>query len=168
MTQHVFDEAIALPTEFSARIARNTQLIIQEETHITSVVDPWAGSYMMEKLTQDMADAAWKIIEEVDAMGGMVKCVDSGWAKLKIEAAAAEKQARKAEDKVRAAEDKARLTRPSEPRRARTDCPSESCDTPPKTGGAADAGATSGDGCGAAPAALDRNGRVIRRICRPS
>ena len=89
-----FDEAIALPTEFSARIARNTQLIIQEETHITSVIDPWAGSYMMEKLTQDMADAAWKIIEEVEAMGGMVKAVDSGWAKLKIEAAAAEKQAR--------------------------------------------------------------------------
>ena len=89
-----FDEAIALPTEFSARIARNTQLIIQEETHITNVIDPWAGSYMMEKLTQDMADAAWKIIEEVDAMGGMTKAVDSGWAKLKIEAAAAEKQAR--------------------------------------------------------------------------
>ena len=89
-----FDEAIALPTEFSSRIARNTQLIIQEETHISSVIDPWAGSYMMEKLTQDMADAAWKIIEEVDAMGGMVKAVDSGWAKLKIEAAAAEKQAR--------------------------------------------------------------------------
>ena len=89
-----FDEAIALPTEFSARIARNTQLIIQEETHITSVVDPWAGSYMMEALTQQMADEAWKIIEEVDAMGGMTKAVDSGWAKLKIEAAAAEKQAR--------------------------------------------------------------------------
>lgn len=66
------------------------------------------------------------------------------------------------------AEDRARLTRPSEPRRARTDCPSESCDTPPKTGGAADAGATSVDGCGAAQAALDRNGRVIRRIFRPS
>ena len=89
-----FDEAIALPTEFSARIARNTQLIIQEETHITSVVDPWAGSYLMEKLTQEMADAAWAIIEEVDAMGGMTQAVDSGWAKLKIEAAAAEKQAR--------------------------------------------------------------------------
>ena len=91
---NALDEAIALPTEFSARIARNTQLIIQEETHITNVVDPWAGSYMMEKLTQDMADAAWKIIEEVDAMGGMVKAVDSGWAKLKIEASATEKQAR--------------------------------------------------------------------------
>jgi methylmalonyl-CoA mutase len=89
-----FDEAIALPTEFSARIARNTQLILQEETHITSVVDPWAGSYMMEKLTQDMADAAWKIIEEVDGMGGMTRAVESGWAKLRIEASAAEKQAR--------------------------------------------------------------------------
>ena len=88
------DEAIALPTEFSSRIARNTQLIIQEETHITNVIDPWAGSYMMEKLTQDMADAAWKIIEEVEGMGGMTKAVASGWAKLKIEAAAAEKQAR--------------------------------------------------------------------------
>ncbi|OIP20416.1 MAG: methylmalonyl-CoA mutase [Comamonadaceae bacterium CG2_30_60_41] len=89
-----FDEAIALPTEFSSRIARNTQLIIQEETHITNVIDPWAGSYMMEKLTQDMADAAWAIIEEVEGMGGMTKAVDSGWAKLKIEAAAAQKQAR--------------------------------------------------------------------------
>ena len=89
-----FDEAIALPTEFSSRIARNTQLIIQEETHITSVIDPWAGSFMMEKITQDMADEAWKIIEEVNAMGGMTKAVDSGWAKLKIEAAAANKQAR--------------------------------------------------------------------------
>jgi methylmalonyl-CoA mutase len=89
-----FDEAIALPTEFSARIARNTQLIIQEETHITNVVDPWAGSYMMETLTQQMADQAWAIIEEVEAMGGMTRAVDSGWAKLKIEASAAEKQAR--------------------------------------------------------------------------
>ncbi|NBR17904.1 MAG: methylmalonyl-CoA mutase, partial [Gammaproteobacteria bacterium] len=89
-----FDEAIALPTEFSARIARNTQLILQEETHITQVVDPWAGSYMMEKLTQEMADKAWAIIEEVDAMGGMTRAVESGWAKLRIEASAAEKQAR--------------------------------------------------------------------------
>ena len=88
------DEAIALPTDFSSRIARNTQLIIQEETHITNVVDPWAGSYMMEKLTQDMADTAWAIIEEVEAMGGMTKAVESGWAKLKIESCAAEKQAR--------------------------------------------------------------------------
>jgi methylmalonyl-CoA mutase len=89
-----FDEAIALPTEFSARIARNTQLILQEETHIGSVVDPWAGSYMMETLTRQMADAAWTILEEVDALGGMTKAVDSGWAKLKIEASAAAKQAR--------------------------------------------------------------------------
>ena len=88
------DEAIALPSEFSSRIARNTQLILQEETHITSVIDPWAGSYMMENLTQEMADKAWEIIQEVDAMGGMTKAVESGWAKLKIEAAAAEKQAK--------------------------------------------------------------------------
>jgi methylmalonyl-CoA mutase len=89
-----FDEAIALPTEFSARIARNTQLILQEETHITKVIDPWAGSYMMETLTQQMADKAWSIIEEVQALGGMTRAVGSGWAKLKIEASAAEKQAR--------------------------------------------------------------------------
>jgi methylmalonyl-CoA mutase len=88
------DEAIALPTEFSSRIARNTQLIIQEETHITNVIDPWAGSYMMEKLTQDIADEAWRLIEEVDALGGMTKAVQSGWAKLQIEKCAAEKQAR--------------------------------------------------------------------------
>ena len=89
-----FDEAIALPSDFSARIARNTQLIIQEETHICNVVDPWAGSYLMEKLTQDMADKAWAIIEEVESMGGMTKAVESGWAKLKIEECAAEKQAK--------------------------------------------------------------------------
>ena len=91
---NALDEAIALPTEFSARIARNTQLVIQEETHITSIVDPWAGSYAMEALTQQMADAAWTLIEEVEAMGGMTEAVQSGWAKLKIEASAAEKQAR--------------------------------------------------------------------------
>jgi methylmalonyl-CoA mutase len=89
-----FDEAIALPSDFSARIARNTQVILQEETHITRVVDPWAGSYMMETLTQQMADRAWAIIEEVEAQGGMTRAVASGWAKLKIEASAAEKQAR--------------------------------------------------------------------------
>jgi methylmalonyl-CoA mutase len=91
---NALDEAIALPTEFSSRIARNTQLIIQEETHITKVVDPWAGSYMMEKLTQDMADKAWGIIEEIEAMGGMTKAVESGWAKMQIETCAADKQAR--------------------------------------------------------------------------
>ena len=89
-----FDEAIALPTDFSARIARNTQLLIQEETHICNAIDPWGGSYLMERLTQDMADQAWVIIEEVEAMGGMTQAVASGWAKLRIEAAAAEKQAR--------------------------------------------------------------------------
>jgi methylmalonyl-CoA mutase len=90
---NALDEAIALPTEFSARIARNTQIIIQEETHITNVVDPWAGSYMMEKLTQDMADKAWALIEEIEAMGGMTKAVESGWAKMKVEECAADKQA---------------------------------------------------------------------------
>ncbi len=89
-----FDEAISLPTDFSARIARNTQILIQEETHICNVIDPWGGSYLMERLTQDMADEAWAIIDEVEAMGGMTKAVASGWAKLRIEAAAAEKQAR--------------------------------------------------------------------------
>ncbi len=91
---NALDEAIALPTEFSARIARNTQLIIQEETHITNVVDPWAGSYMMEKLTQDMADKAWGIIQEIEQMGGMTKAVESGWAKMQVETCAADKQAR--------------------------------------------------------------------------
>jgi methylmalonyl-CoA mutase len=91
---NALDEALALPTEFSARIARNTQLVLQEETHITAVVDPWAGSYMMERLTQDMADAAWRIIGEVDALGGMTRAVETGWAKLRIEAAAAARQAR--------------------------------------------------------------------------
>jgi len=89
-----FDEAIALPSDFAARIARNTQLVIQEETHVCDVVDPWAGSYMMERLTQELADAAWAIIEEVDRMGGMTVAVESGWAKLRIEQCAAEKQAR--------------------------------------------------------------------------
>ena len=88
------DEAIALPTAFSSRIARNTQLVIQEETHITSVIDPWAGSYMMERLTQDIADEAWRMIEDVEKMGGMTQAVQSGWAKLQIEKCAAEKQAR--------------------------------------------------------------------------
>ena len=91
---NAFDEAIALPTEFSARIARNTQILIQEETHICNVIDPWAGSYMMEKLTQDMADMAWNTIQEIEAMGGMTHAVETGWAKLQIEKCAAEKQAR--------------------------------------------------------------------------
>ena len=82
---NALDEAIALPTEFSSRIARNTQIVIQEETQICKVVDPWAGSYMMEKLTQDMADKAWALIEEIESMGGMVKAVEAGWAKMKVE-----------------------------------------------------------------------------------
>ena len=89
-----FDEAIALPTEFSARIARNTQLILQEETGVTNVVDPLAGSYYVEKLTADLADAAWKLIEEVEEMGGMTKAVASGMPKLRIEEAAAQRQAK--------------------------------------------------------------------------
>lgn len=91
---NAFDEAIALPTEFSARIARNTQLILQNETKVTKVVDPLAGSYYVEKLTADLADAAWKIIQEVDEMGGMTKAVASGMPKLRIEEAAAKWQAR--------------------------------------------------------------------------
>ncbi|WP_372725790.1 methylmalonyl-CoA mutase family protein, partial [Immundisolibacter sp.] len=91
---NALDEAIALPTEFSARIARNTQLVIQEETHITSVIDPWGGSYLMEKLTQDLADQAWQIIEEVEALGGMTKAIETGMPKLRIEECSAAKQAR--------------------------------------------------------------------------
>ncbi len=88
-----FDEAIALPTEFSARIARNTQLILQHETGVTKVVDPLAGSYYVEKLTADLIDEAWKLIEEVEEMGGMTKAVASGLPKLRIEEAAARRQA---------------------------------------------------------------------------
>ena len=88
-----FDEAIALPTEFSARIARNTQLILQNETGVTNVVDPLAGSYYVEKLTADLVDEAWKIIQEIDEMGGMTKAVASGMPKLRIEEAAAKRQA---------------------------------------------------------------------------
>ncbi|MGB1234650.1 MAG: methylmalonyl-CoA mutase [Planktomarina sp.] len=88
-----FDEAIALPTDFSSRIARNTQLILQEETGVTNVVDPLAGSYYVEKLTSDLVDEAWKLIEEVEEMGGMTKAVASGLPKLKIEESAAKRQA---------------------------------------------------------------------------
>ena len=90
---NALDEAIALPTENSSRIARNTQLILQEETGITNVVDPLAGSYYVEKLTHDMAEAAWKLIEEVEEMGGMTKAVATGMPKLRIEEAAAQRQA---------------------------------------------------------------------------
>jgi len=89
-----FDEAIALPTEFSSRIARNTQLILQNETGVTNTVDPLAGSYFVEKLTEDMCSAAWKIIEEVEEIGGMTKAVAAGMPKLSIEESATKKQAK--------------------------------------------------------------------------
>ena len=88
-----FDEALALPSDFAARLARNTQLILQEETGITKVIDPWAGSYMMEKLTEEVYQEAKKIVEECEDMGGMAKAVASGWPKLKIEECAARRQA---------------------------------------------------------------------------
>ncbi len=91
---NALDEALALPTEASARLARNTQLILQEETHIGGVIDPWAGSYLMERLTQDMADAAWQTIREVETLGGTANAIASGWAQRRIEAAAAQQQAR--------------------------------------------------------------------------
>jgi len=91
---NALDEAIALPTDFSARIARNTQIYLQEETHITKTVDPWAGSYYVEKLTHDIAQKAWQLIEEVEELGGMTKAIEAGIPKLRIEEAAARKQAR--------------------------------------------------------------------------
>ena len=91
---NALDEAIALPTDFSARIARNTQIYIQEETNVCRVVDPWAGSYYIEKLTQEIADKAWAHIEEIEAMGGMSKAIETGLPKMRIEEAAARKQAR--------------------------------------------------------------------------
>ena len=97
-----FDEAIGLPTDFSARIARNTQLVIQEETGIPQVIDPWGGSYLMERLTADLADEARRLIAEVEGLGGMTKAVASGLPKLRIEESAARKQARidKGEDVI--------------------------------------------------------------------
>ena len=91
---NALDEAIALPTEFSARIARNTQLYLQKETKITKTVDPWAGSYYIEKLTHEIAEKAWSHIEEVESLGGMTSAIKSGVPKLRIEEAAARKQAR--------------------------------------------------------------------------
>jgi methylmalonyl-CoA mutase len=91
---NALDEAIALPTEFSARIARNTQLVIQEETGITNVIDPWGGSYLMETLTQQLADRAWELIAEVEKLGGMARAIESGVPKMRIEESAARKQAR--------------------------------------------------------------------------
>ena len=91
---NALDEAIALPTDFSARIARNTQLFLQDETKITKTVDPWAGSYYVESLTAEITQKAWELIEEVEALGGMTKAIESGIPKLRIEEAAARKQAR--------------------------------------------------------------------------
>ena len=88
------DEAIALPTEFSSRIARNTQLIIQEETGITNTIDPWGGSYLMESLTQQLADRAWELISEIEEQGGMARAIETGMPKMRIEESAARKQAR--------------------------------------------------------------------------
>ena len=97
-----FDEAIALPTEFSARIARNTQLILQHETGVTNVVDPLGGSYYVEALTKELADEAWRMIEEVESLGGMTRAVEQGLPKMRIEEAAARRQARidKGEDVI--------------------------------------------------------------------
>lgn len=91
---NALDEAIALPTDFSARIARNTQIFIQEETQMTKAVDPWAGSYYVEYLTQEIAKKAWKLIEEVEELGGMAKAIETGVPKMRIEEASARKQAR--------------------------------------------------------------------------
>ncbi len=91
---NALDEAIALPTDFSARIARNTQIFLQEETKITKTVDPWAGSFYVERLTNELAENAWKLIEEVEELGGMTKAIEAGIPKLRIEEAAARKQAR--------------------------------------------------------------------------
>ncbi|MGL2987582.1 methylmalonyl-CoA mutase [Flavobacterium sp. RSSA_27] len=91
---NALDEAIALPTDFSARIARNTQIYLQEETQITKTVDPWGGSYYVESLTNEIAEKAWQLIQEVEALGGMTKAIEAGIPKLRIEEAAARKQAR--------------------------------------------------------------------------
>ena len=91
---NALDEAIALPTDFSARIARNTQIYLQEETNICRVVDPWAGSYYIESLTKEIAEKAWKLIQEVEELGGMAKAIETGIPKMRIEEAAARKQAR--------------------------------------------------------------------------
>ena len=91
---NALDEAIALPTDFSARIARNTQIFLQEETNITRTVDPWGGSYYVESLTDEIAQKAWKLIEEVEELGGMTKAIEAGIPKMRIEEAAAKKQAR--------------------------------------------------------------------------
>lgn len=91
---NALDEAIALPTDFSARIARNTQLFLQEETAMTKVIDPWGGSYYVEKLTEEITKSAWALIEEIEALGGMAKAIETGLPKMKVEEAAAKRQAK--------------------------------------------------------------------------
>ena len=91
---NALDEALALPTDFSARIARNTQIYIQEETNICKAVDPWAGSYYVESLTHELAHRAWEHIMEIESLGGMAKAVESGVPKMRIEEAAARAQAK--------------------------------------------------------------------------
>lgn len=91
---NALDEAIALPTDFSARIARNTQLFLQEETGMTKVIDPWGGSYYVEKLTEELTEKAWALIEEIEELGGMAKAIDTGLPKMKVEEAAAKRQAK--------------------------------------------------------------------------
>ena len=91
---NALDEALALPTDFSARIARNTQLFLQQESGTTRVIDPWGGSYYVERLTHDLAARAWEHIQEVEQMGGMAKAIEAGVPKLKIEEAAARTQGR--------------------------------------------------------------------------
>ena len=91
---NALDEAIALPTDFSARIARNTQLFLQEETGMTKVIDPWGGSYYVEKLTEELQGKAWELIEEIEELGGMAKAIDTGLPKMKVEEAAAKRQAK--------------------------------------------------------------------------
>ncbi|WP_155591459.1 methylmalonyl-CoA mutase [Lysinibacillus cavernae] len=91
---NALDEAIALPTDFSARIARNTQLFLQEETAMTKVIDPWGGSYYVEKLTEEITKSAWELIEEIEALGGMAKAIETGLPKMKVEEAAAKRQAK--------------------------------------------------------------------------
>jgi len=91
---NALDEALALPTDFSARIARNTQLFLQQETGTTRIIDPWGGSYYLERLTHDLAAKAWGHIREVEALGGMAKAIEAGVPKLRIEEASAKTQAR--------------------------------------------------------------------------
>src|SRR5690606_14103303 len=91
---NALDEALALPTDFSARIARNTQILLQQESGTARVIDPWGGSYYVERLTHDLAERAWEHIQEVEAAGGMAKAIEAGLPKLRIEEAAARTQAR--------------------------------------------------------------------------